>query len=292
MGDFDVAWLALRETADRRARDRSLLAGLLSRLAARERVRIVDLGCGTGAQMRFLAPRLAPAQNWLLVDRDPDLLGDLEPRLVPLRALPHVVWSACRRDLATGIGDLSGAADLVTASALLDLVSDAWLEQQCQRWSRFRPLLYFSLNFDGRLRWWPRDPDDAWMVARFNRHQRADKGLGPALGCDAVPALARRLASLGYQVRIARSPWRLARRDRALQRQVIEGCRAAVAEIGGARRAGSWARRRGERLDRGLSCLTVGHLDLLAWAEAGSRTGSPDPSGTVVQAGAAHRAGA
>src|SRR3546814_7653759 len=46
-------------------------------------VHIVDLGSGTGANFRFLAPRLAAlgasAQSWRLVDRDENLLERVAP---------------------------------------------------------------------------------------------------------------------------------------------------------------------------------------------------------------------
>src|SRR3546814_2245440 len=52
-------------------------------------VRIVDLGSGTGANFRFLAPRLAAlgasAQSWRLVDRDENLLE----RVAPIRSEEH-----------------------------------------------------------------------------------------------------------------------------------------------------------------------------------------------------------
>ena len=35
---------------------------------------IHDLGCGTGAMGRWLAPLLPGPQHWVLHDRDPDLL--------------------------------------------------------------------------------------------------------------------------------------------------------------------------------------------------------------------------
>ena len=59
--------------------------------------------------------------------------------------------------------------------------------------------MLFALNYDGRIKCAPGDPDDAAIVALVNRHQRTDKGFGPALGPDA-PGLAERcFATLGYR---------------------------------------------------------------------------------------------
>ncbi len=97
MSDFSTDWLALREPADSRARSTRLVGSLLRRLAvltqppgaesspSPQTLRIIDLGCGTGANFRYLAPRLGLVpgagpwvrQDWICVDRDRKLLADL-----------------------------------------------------------------------------------------------------------------------------------------------------------------------------------------------------------------------
>src|SRR5215207_6706404 len=73
----DARWLALRVEADNAAR--ALTAGtLLPRLvqylatrgAADSGVEVIDLGAGTGANQRWLTPRLPFRQHWLLIDHD------------------------------------------------------------------------------------------------------------------------------------------------------------------------------------------------------------------------------
>ena len=39
---------------------------------------IIDLAAGTGANLRYAAPRLGGVQNWLLMERDPPLLDAVE----------------------------------------------------------------------------------------------------------------------------------------------------------------------------------------------------------------------
>ena len=80
------AWLRLREPADAAARASDLVEPIRMRLPERGRAVIHDLGCGTGSMGRWLAPRLAGSQHWVLYDRDADLLAHAreDHRVVPL----------------------------------------------------------------------------------------------------------------------------------------------------------------------------------------------------------------
>jgi hypothetical protein len=69
---FDGDWLDLREPYDAAARDAGL-AGILSR-ALPPRPRILDLGAGTGALLRWLGHWIGRAQAWTLVDADEALI--------------------------------------------------------------------------------------------------------------------------------------------------------------------------------------------------------------------------
>src|SRR5205823_330745 len=68
-------WLDLREQADAAARNRRLVERLRRRLRAGGPHVVHDLACGSGSVGRWLAPLLAGRQQWILHDRDPDLLG-------------------------------------------------------------------------------------------------------------------------------------------------------------------------------------------------------------------------
>ena len=68
-------WLALREPADAGARSRELVEHLGRHPPPTGRWVIHDLGCGTGAMGRWLAPLLSGPQHWVLHDRDADLLA-------------------------------------------------------------------------------------------------------------------------------------------------------------------------------------------------------------------------
>lgn len=258
MSGFSTQWLDLREPADHAARDPGLLAQVETRLGGRASVTLVDLGCGTGSTFRALAPRLPAAQSWRLVDHDPVLIQAATAR-IGLQA--HV--QAHPRDLrALDTLPLAGA-DLVTASALLDLAGADWLAALAAALHRAGVGLYAALNYDGQMHWSPSLADDAAVLDAFNRHQCSDKGLGPALGPRAGATLAQQLRAQGFTVHTAPSPWRVQGAS-PFQRALLEGIALAAAEAGlGHRRSQAWLAQRLALMDRGR--CHVGHLDVLAW---------------------------
>jgi hypothetical protein len=167
---------------------------------------------------------------------------------------PSAYW---RLDLAHDLEALGRRpVDLITASALLDLVSADWLDRLAGLRARLCCALYVALTYNGRIGWEPADPFDGLALNAVNRHQRGDKGFGPALGPDAAPTLAR---MLGRGADVGRSDWRLGPGDRAMQRALIRGY-AGVTDDPALR---AWGRRRMAHLQARRSVLTVGHLDLL-----------------------------
>jgi SAM-dependent methyltransferase len=279
---FDADWLALREPFDAAARERSarLLRPLRARRPASGPWHVIDLGCGTGANLRWLAPRLGGPQQWLVVDRDVGLLRrwatqpGFRPRPggVLQRDDPGGALQVLRRraDLNTGLAQLPWqAAHLVTASALLDLAGEAWLQRLAALAARSRTALLFALNVDGRHHWQPADAGDAHVARLFAAHQQRDKGLGPALGAQAAFALAQQLREQGWRVQLARSDWwihpdELPATAATLQRAMADGMARAAAEQAPAEaaRVRAWRDRRLARAGEGG--LRVGHVDLLA----------------------------
>ena len=271
METFDADWLGLREAADRRARAPMLPARLCPAWRRRGWTRVVDLGSGTGANLRYLAPRLPPGQRWTLVDHDPrhvDRLRRLEPP-------PEVeTVAAVSRDLAAdGLAVVAGQ-NLVTASALLDLVSESWLAGLVRRCADNACGAYFALTYDGEVQWMTEsaagwriddDPDDGLVRDAVNRHQRSDKGFGPALGPAAAPRAAHLFREAGYDTWLAASGWRLEAADRGLADRLVEGWAAAAGlRPETAARVGAWALRRRAAVSGGSFRVTVGHCDLLA----------------------------
>ena len=120
MTGFSSTWLEAREPWDHAARAPAVTDAALAWLAARRTdapLRIIDLGCGAGSNLAFLAPRIAGAQHWTLVDDDPALLAEAAGRAARLAGVTTTPRGA---DLAAGdLPALLGGADLVACAALL-----------------------------------------------------------------------------------------------------------------------------------------------------------------------------
>lgn len=259
MSGFEVRWLDLREAADHAARDAGLRRRTIDYLGTIEAdATVVDLGCGTGSTFRALQPE-AEQWRWRLLDNDPLLLAEALARHGAIGRVECV-----ESDLDAFPPDLLDGVGLVTASALFDLVSDAFLVRLVEMLARTRSGLYTALNYDGHCRWEIPLSADAQIVAAFNMHQVSDKGFGPALGPSAITVLQKLLLAAGYEMAVASSPWRLGAGEAELQRQLLAGMAQAVAETGlvDATIVEDWLRDRVELAGR--SGCEVGHWDMLA----------------------------
>lgn len=256
MTAFAADWLALREPADRAARDPVLLARLADWVADRGRLSVLDLGCGTGATLRAVAPLLAVPQSWLLVDQDPDLLARCP------EALAAATAATARVDLVAELELLPwDAVDLVTASALLDLVSADWLQRLVALAQD--KAIYMALSVDGRIELAPTVADDAHILELVARHHRRDKSFGPALGHAAAAALRDLLHAAGRTAELRCADWILGPEQAALQAALLDGYAAAAAEQAPhlAEQIGQW---RAARAALPEQRLRIGHRDLLS----------------------------
>jgi hypothetical protein len=259
---FSAAWLEMREPHDRRARDVTVIEATVAALADRPSVTIADLACGTGSTLRAISPRIKSRQNWRLVDNDLSLLAR-----TPQSSPPDVNVVTEPIDLSLDLeAALDGPVDLVTTSALLDLVSDEWLQRFVVEAAARRLPVYIALSYDGRVEMTPGDLIDRKIIAAFNAHQRTDKGFGPALGPAAAQTAVERFERVGYSVVQGQSDWVFAPSDHEMQLELLSGWAAAAREIDDVPLADviGWLTRRRDLVTAGRSSIRVGHVDLFA----------------------------
>ena len=253
------SWLALREPVDHASRSLTLARAVAAVLPPVRPLRIVDLGSGTGSNVRYLSPLLPSPQKWLVVDRDASLLEKSKTAGVAIETR------------AMNLGELDPAviagAHLVTASALLELVSDRWLHELASACRAHGAAALFALTYNGGSDCAPREPEDDHVRELFNTHQRRnDKGFGVAAGSDAVDRAAEAFRNSGYNVRREPSDWILTPDTRLLQIQLVDGWAEAASEIAPTESSAidNWRARRYAHIDAGRSTIVVRHEDLAA----------------------------
>lgn len=260
-------WLALREPADATARAAELVEEVRPLLPRGAGTVIYDLGCGTGSMGRWLAPRLPGPQHWVMYDRDADFLA-LAAAGMPVAAADGstVTVEVRRRDITRlDAGELASAS-LITASALLDMLTADEVERVVTACVEARCPVLLTLSVIGRVELTPCDPLDQTIAAAFNAHQRRTTRGRRLLGPDAVDTAAALFTLLGADVRVGASPWRLDAAAGDLAAQWLIGWVGAACEqrpeLTAPTRA--YVRRRLASAAAGRLRATVHHYDLLA----------------------------
>lgn len=261
------AWLRLREAADSAARAADLVEQIRPHLPTVGPAFIHDLGCGTGSMRRWLSPRLTGTQHWVMYDRDADLLARAAADMPGVAADGAAVTSQTRHTDITRLeaGDLAGAS-LITASALLDMMTADELERFITTCADAGCPALITLSVVGRVDLTPSDPLDTRIADAFNAHQRRTTGDRRLLGPDAVGAAVKAFIRRGAEVLVRPSPWALGPSQAALAVEWFTGWVGAACEHQPGLNAGAaaYARRRLAEASAGRLSVAVHHQDLLA----------------------------
>lgn len=259
------SWLELREPADAAARSSDLVTEL-RRHAPSGPWSIHDLACGTGAMGRWLAPLLPGPQHWVLHDHDADLL---EPAAADV---PGPAADGAEVTVETRVSDVTrldaddlAGATLITASALLDLLTHDELTALIHACSGADCPVLLTLSVTGRARLLPPEPLDARVAAAFDAHQRRLTPRGRLLGPNAWKEAGESFRALGAEVVTAGSPWSLGATESRLAAEWLAGWVDAAREQEPALipEAELYRRRRLREAAAGALAVTVGHADLL-----------------------------
>src|SRR5260370_26505936 len=141
--------------------------------------------------LRALGPPLPPRQSWRLVDNSPSLLA----RAFTPGHLPHVTVTTTPIDLARDLElALDGPLDLVTTSALLDLVSPEWLDRLVVEVAGRRPAFYAAVAYGGPPAPAPPAPVDVQLPVGIHLPQRPDNASRAPLATPAPGATAKPFA--------------------------------------------------------------------------------------------------
>ncbi|WP_431729706.1 SAM-dependent methyltransferase [Verrucosispora sp. TAA-831] len=260
-------WLSLREPADVAARSTDLVDAVRATLTGDGPYVVHDFGAGTGSLGRWLAPLLPGPQHWVLHDRDPDLLARACADMPDTAADGSAVTVRSEAGDLTRLtaDDLAGTA-LVTASALLDMLTAEEVDRVVAACVGAGTRTLFLISVTGGVRLTPSDPLDDEVAEAFNAHQRRAVAGRHLLGPDAAEACTAAFARHGVPVRVQPSPWRLGPEHADLAEQWFTGWLDAAREQRPelTDRTTEYERRRREEARTGRLGVQVDHVDLLA----------------------------
>ncbi|WP_243062830.1 SAM-dependent methyltransferase [Humibacter sp. RRB41] len=262
------SWLALREPEDARSRSMQLALAAATRLGDPPIV-VHDLGSGTGSMMRWLAPLLPGPQTWVLHDWNASLVASARDERMPVDrdGRPLSVRTSVGELEHVDGDDLRGAS-LVTASALLDVLTSEEVHAIAAASVAAGAPVLLSLSVTGRVDLIPRHPLDEAFQNAFNAHQRRSADGRRLLGPHAVAVVRGLFLEAGWHVRPVETPWRLGPHDARLLAEWFDGWTDAALEQSPHLHddASDYLDLRRAQLTDGALSAVVHHRDLLAWS--------------------------
>jgi hypothetical protein len=279
-------WLEARYPYDARARNREIERIVRGELAGRPLLRLVDLGAGLGANVRYYAEIFDGDQEWHCLERDRGLCRLFKPRLKK--------WGACRgwsgRETSQGLFFLKNGKkvavrllrssflpfpdelarlrpDLATANAVFDLLTTGeFLGLAAALSGRAIPLLA-TLNY-ASMRFVPSSPADRRIVALYESHMTKPGSNGAAMGPGCARTMEGILKDAGYRVLKKESHWRISRQDGRLLDLLLRYIEAAVMSSPAAKIEGgemrAWAAGKRAGVGSGEVEVRITHLDFYA----------------------------
>jgi hypothetical protein len=256
----EASWLLARRAADDAAREATvdtLLPALIDRLrrSPGRDVRMIDIGAGSGANQRWLAPRLPFRQHWVHLDHDRAILAHTHD----VGETELVVGGI---DRLAGLLDGEPGATVITCAAVLDVLAGSDLELLCELIIAHRVPALLSLSVTGEVTIEPPDVADHDLLEAFDDHQRRGGRAGP----DAPRIVVERCRNAGVPVAQLPTPWVLdaTSDDSFVARFLTERVEAALQQEPSLGPTGTrWLTDRLAGLGDPASRIWVGHVDLL-----------------------------
>ena len=224
MDKFNLSWINHRENYD--AISRSDLLPTEYKKNKEPFRKIIDMGCGNGSFLRWCYKKKIMFDEMLLIDHDKKLLYDFFPATVKfLKNYSHKITKSSfstyeikknnvnkiRNINIVNINILDGLKyineyNLVSFSAISDLLSKKIIRSILDRINQNKSI-YFSICFDGNIKWSIKHNFDKYINMMFNRHQQNDKGTGNAMGAKSIKYIETYGKKKNYNVKIKDSSW-------------------------------------------------------------------------------------
>ena len=174
MHKFENSWLFEREKIDNLSKNKSIIKKINNSLKNHDQIKIIDLGTGTGSNFRYLSKKIKyKNQSWTLMDISKSSLREAKKNININKKIKIITLK--NDDIIKNIQKHNFTNyDLVTGSAFLDIMPHDWFKKFYQK-NKNTKLVYFSINYDGYFKFFPKHKFDRNVLELFNNDQKSKK---------------------------------------------------------------------------------------------------------------------
>ena len=282
---FSKSWINMRMQYDDAARS-DILINFLRSNSKYDDYNLIDMCSGTGSFLIWLLKNNVTFKKNILIDHDMTLLKSVKSNFRKYLKDKYVIKSNSNNLNLILTSKNSNSIDvyveksdcekfnlnenqsfIISYSAAIDLMSKSSITNSLSNMKK-NNILFYSLCFDGKVKWSPSHNFDKYILSFFNSHQMTDKGFGKALGYQAIDYLTMKAKKLGYRVTEKESAWKIVNsheKDKNFMRRYILDIKKALYHMEGIDRSmlSEWYLSKKESIYQKKLKLCVGHKDIL-----------------------------
>jgi len=221
-----LSWIKAREKYDLKYR-----SNLLKEQYKKDKSffnRIIDLGSGNGSFLRYCHSKKMIFKEMLLVDYDSKLLRDFyastysylngtsynilkeSPTKYKLKKIDVIKTKNIQlmnTDILKSLNIINNY-NLISLSAMSDILPTLFIKKLLNIVEKNK-IIYFSICFDGSIKWASSHKYDKYILTMFNKHQEMNKISGYALGLKSIKLIKEYSAKKKYGFQVEDSSWEL-----------------------------------------------------------------------------------
>ena len=282
---FSSSWIEMRQAYDMKARS-TLLVEYLNTMPNVDNINLLDLYCGSGSFLAWSIKNNINFRKCILIDYDIKHLKQIKKNLKSVITPSQKIRSNTNNlnliieDTKEIISNIEikkddcqkykgnyDEFDLISFSAVLDLMSKSTINNLLKKLKR-HCTIYFSLCFNGKVKWTPSNAMDKYILSFFNNHQTSDKGFGLALGFKSIEYISKKARDENLEISIKDSPWiikNLTEEDKIFMKRYILDIKKSLFHMEGMDRTALtiWHKQKKYEIENKKISLYVGHNDIL-----------------------------
>ena len=282
---FSLSWIKAREKYDSKHR-----SNLLKEQYKKDKSffnKIIDLGSGNGSFLRYCHNKKIVFEEMLLIDYNSKLLRDFyastynylngtnynilkeSPTKYQLKKIDTIKTENIQlmnTDILKSL-DIINNYNLISLSAMSDILPILFIKKLLNKVGKNK-IIYFSICFDGSIKWDSSHKYDKYVLTMFNKHQEMNKISGYVVGSKSIKLIKEYSAKKKYSFQIKDSSWELKsynENTKYFQKMYLNTIYKPLKkdDITDKDMLSEWRKVKLKDIVSGKSKITVGHKDIL-----------------------------